>query len=60
MTTGLAFSTTFGVHGIILESGTGHKVYNNTVNLFGPLLGAPNANILTSAFTIVITYGGQL
>ena len=33
-------STTFAVKGISLASGTGHKVYHNTVHLTGTLLGA--------------------
>ena len=52
MTGGLNFSTTGGVHGIILEGGNTHKVYHNSVNLFGLLPGTPNTGMLTSAFTI--------
>ncbi len=55
MTGGAAFSTTFGVHGIRCNAGTNHKVYHNSVNLYGTLFGAPAANILTSAFCIVGT-----
>jgi hypothetical protein len=51
-----AFSTTFGVHGIRIIGGTGHKIYHNSVNLFGPLLvGVGTNGILTAAFTIGAT-----
>jgi hypothetical protein len=52
MSGGLNFSTTNGLHGIILEGGNTHKVYHNSVNLFGLLPGTPNTGVLTSAFTI--------
>ena len=51
-----AFSTTFGVHGIRIIGGTGHKIYHNSVNLFGPMLvGVGTNGILTAAFTIGAT-----
>lgn len=55
MTGGAAFSTTFGVHGIRCNAGTNHKVYHNSVNLYGSLLGTAAGSILTSAFCIVGT-----
>ena len=54
-TSGSGFSVNNGVHGLRVEGGTGHKIYNNSVNLFGALFGTPGANILTSAFTIAGT-----
>lgn len=51
MTGGAAFSTQFSVHGIRIAGGTNHKVYHNSVNLFGALLGTATTSILTSAFT---------
>ena len=39
MTGGAAFGPDFGVIGIRLGAGTGHKVYYNSVNLFGPHTG---------------------
>jgi len=55
MTGGAAFSTTFGVFGIRLGSGTGHKVYHNSVNMFGPHPGTPNTSLLSAAFALVLT-----
>lgn len=55
MTGGLAFSTTFGVVGIRIAGGTAHKVYHNSVNLFGPLLGTSTTTILTAGFCITVT-----
>ncbi|HEY0546321.1 MAG TPA: Calx-beta domain-containing protein [Pyrinomonadaceae bacterium] len=55
MTGGGAFSTTFGVHGIRIAGGTNHKIYHNSVNLFGTLLGTATTSILTSAFTPTAT-----
>jgi uncharacterized repeat protein (TIGR01451 family) len=46
--------TTFGAYGIRVASGTGHKVYHNSVHLFGVLPGATSTN-LTTAFIIVNT-----
>ncbi len=46
-----AFGTTFGAYGIRIASGTGHKVYHNSVHLFGVLPGAVSTN-LTVAFVI--------
>jgi hypothetical protein len=55
MTGGGAFSTQFSVHGIRIAGGTGHKIYHNSVNLFGALLGTPTTTILTSAFTPTVS-----
>src|SRR5205814_4947785 len=52
MTGGIAFSTTFGIHGIIIEAGRNHKIDHNSVNLFGALPGTANSSILSSAFSI--------
>ena len=49
-----AFSTTFGAMGIRVASGAGHKVYHNSVNLFGALPGTTSSD-LTMAFAIVST-----
>ena len=48
------FGTTFGAYGIRVASGTGHKVYFNSVHLFGVLPGAVSTD-LTAAFMIVAT-----
>ncbi|HMS33830.1 MAG TPA: hypothetical protein PKC91_07070 [Ignavibacteria bacterium] len=55
ITGGAAFSTTFGVHGIRCNAGTNHRVYHNSVNLYGAMFGASATNILSSAFCIVGT-----
>ena len=55
MTGGGAFSTTFSVHGIRIAGGTGHKVYHNSVNLFGLLAGTSTTTILTSGLCITST-----
>jgi hypothetical protein len=51
MTGGAAFSTQFSVHGIRITGGTNHKVYHNSVQLFGSLLGTATTTIMTSCFT---------
>ncbi len=48
------FGTTFGAYGIRVASGTGHKVYHNSVNLYGPMPGTTSTN-LTAAFMVVGT-----
>jgi hypothetical protein len=55
MTGGVAFSTTFGLFGIRVATGTGHKVYHNSVNLFGLRFGTPNSALLTADFAIIAT-----
>lgn len=47
-----AFSTTFGAFGLRVGTGTGHQVYHNSVNMFGPLLGVLSTD-LTAALGIV-------
>lgn len=41
-----AFSTTFGTFGLRINAGTGHKIYHNSINLFGT---AANVDSLLSA-----------
>ena len=55
MTGGAAFGPDFGVVGIRLGAGTGHKVYNNSVNLFGPHTGTATTSLLSAAFSISTT-----
>jgi uncharacterized repeat protein (TIGR01451 family) len=55
MTGGAAFGPDFGVIGIRLGAGTGHKVYFNSVNLFGPHTGTATTNLLSAAFSISTT-----
>ncbi|WP_170113214.1 beta strand repeat-containing protein [Ahniella affigens] len=55
MTGGAAFSTQFGVFGIRISAGTGHRVYHNSVNLSGALPGTAAASLLTTAFGLVNT-----
>ncbi|MCW3103352.1 MAG: hypothetical protein JWO09_1792 [Bacteroidetes bacterium] len=49
-----AFSTTFGAHAIRIVSSTGHKIYNNSVHLYGANFGSVSTNII-SCLTIVTT-----
>ena len=46
-----AFGTLFGAYGIRIAAGTGHRIYHNSVHLFGVLPGAVSTN-LTVAFII--------
>ena len=55
MTGGAAFGPDFGVVGIRLGAGTGHKVYYNSVNLFGPHTGTATTSLLSAAFSISTT-----
>ncbi|HXU46805.1 MAG TPA: hypothetical protein VN783_14855, partial [Thermoanaerobaculia bacterium] len=55
MTSGGAFSTTFGIFGIRVGAGTGHKIYYNSVNLYGALPGTANTSLLSAAFGLVST-----
>jgi len=52
MSGGGAFSTSFGVFGLRIAGGTGHKVYHNSVNLYGPHLGTAASSLLSAAFAI--------
>lgn len=49
-----AFGATFGAYGIRIASGTGHKVYHNSVNLYGAMPGVTSTN-LTTAFLMTAT-----
>lgn len=55
MTGGAAFGPDFGVVGIRLGAGTGHRVYFNSVNLYGPHTGTPTTSLLSAAFSISST-----
>ncbi len=55
MTGGAAFGPDFGVVGIRLGAGTGHKVYNNSVNLFGAHSGTAATSLLSAALSISTT-----
>ena len=55
MTGGAAFSTTFGVFGIRVQSGINHRIYYNSVNLFGAYSGTPAATLLSAALEVSST-----
>lgn len=48
------FGTTFGAYGIRVASGTGHKIYHNSVHLYGAMPGTTSTN-LTAAFLVIAT-----
>ncbi len=48
------FGTTFGAYGIRIISGTDHKIYHNSVHLYGAMPGATSTN-LTAALMIPST-----
>ncbi|MES2779154.1 MAG: BNR-repeat neuraminidase N-terminal domain-containing protein [Bacteroidota bacterium] len=50
-----SFGTTYPIAGIKISSGTGHKVYHNTVHLSGITLGAGAAANQTSNFAFCLT-----
>ncbi len=53
---GAAFSTTFGIFGIRVAAGLNHKVYHNSVNLYGVRTGTTSAtSLLSAAFAITGT-----
>jgi trimeric autotransporter adhesin len=52
MTGGSTPITDTGVVGIYLLTGSGHRVYFNSVNLFGPHTGTPAASLQSAAFSI--------
>src|SRR6218665_1967525 len=54
---GAAFSnTTWGIFGVTFNAGTGHSVYNNSINLSGSMQGTTSVtNVLTAAFVIAAT-----
>lgn len=49
-----SISTTFGPHGIRVTAGTTHKLYHNSVNLFGPVIGSSSLSMVSS---LTITSG---
>ena len=49
-----AFGSTFGAYGIRVSTGTGHKIYHNSINLFGVLPGTTSTD-LTAGLLIVST-----
>jgi trimeric autotransporter adhesin len=56
LTVNYLLSTTFNAFGIRITSGTGHRVYYNTVNLFGELnTPTTNANSYSSCFLVTVT-----
>jgi hypothetical protein len=48
-------STTFQAFGIRITSGTGHKIYYNSVNLFGALTAGSTTNCYSAAFMVSST-----
>ncbi|HEV7646285.1 MAG TPA: hypothetical protein VGO50_20290 [Pyrinomonadaceae bacterium] len=55
MTGGFSFDASFGTYGLRVASGTGHKIYHNTVHMTGVMLGSTSTNLLTGALVIVTT-----
>jgi len=55
ITGGAAFSTGYGVNGLFIGSGTGHKIYHNSIHLSGALLGTSTTGTLTAAIAIGAT-----
>lgn len=55
MSGGAAFSTTFGIFGIRVATGTGHQIHNNSVNMYGARTGTATTSLLTAAFAAVST-----
>ncbi len=53
------FFSSFGVYGIYIGGGTGHKVYHNSVNLFGAMTGTASAGVTTSSAALAIAGTGQ-
>jgi len=53
LTGGTSFSTTAGVFGLLVNSGNGHKIYHNSINLSGSMFGTPTSNALSAAFGIL-------
>lgn len=60
MSGGTAFSTDFGIFGIRVGSGTGHRIYHNSVNLYGLRTGTPSSSLLTAALGISNTSSTDL
>ena len=55
MAGGFAFDPLYSATGIRVVTGVNHRIYYNSVNMFGPLIGAANSSILTSALAIIST-----
>jgi hypothetical protein len=55
MTGGFTFDANFGTFGIRVAAGTGHRIYNNSVNMPGTMPGTATSNLLTGAFCIAAT-----
>lgn len=55
MSGGAAFDYQYGVFGIRINSGTGHKVYHNTVGMSGTMPGTATSSHLSAAFAITST-----
>ncbi|MBA3352513.1 MAG: hypothetical protein H0U23_08845, partial [Blastocatellia bacterium] len=49
------FGTTLGAYGIRIISGTNHKIYHNSVHLYGAMQGVTDTN-LTAAFLVASTF----
>ena len=48
-------TTTFGVKGIVITAGTGHRIYHNSVNLFGAMFGSGTSSDNTTCLTLSAT-----
>lgn len=55
MTGGFSFDPLYAPIGIRLAAGNNHKVYNNSVQLFGTFFGTTNTDLLSACFTITGT-----
>lgn len=55
MTGGAAFSPVFGIFGIRIAAGTGHKILHNSVNLYGARAGTAATNLLTAGLVVAAT-----
>ena len=52
MSGGAAFGPAFGVMGILVTGGTGHQIYNNSVNLYGVMPGTAATSLMSAAFAV--------
>ena len=55
MTAGSAFTATFGLFGIRVATGTGHKIHHNSVYLSGARTGTAASGLLSASFGITAT-----
>ena len=55
ITGGASSGTTFGIYGLRIAGGTGHKIYHNTISLSGTFLGSSSNDNLSSALLISAT-----